>query len=94
MPRIAISAKGETVDFDLLAIKQQLSQSKPSIQVANRQNYIDEKFGRSLDVRPAPVETSSAPDTSAWNVLENPEVMDPVLSDDDIRAQFKKDKAK
>ena len=93
MPRIAISAKGESVDFDLLAIKQQLSQSTPSIQVANRQNYIDEKFGRSLDARPAPVEPS-ATNTASWNVLENPEVMDPVLSDEDIRAQFMKEKSK
>lgn len=95
MAKIAISARGEQVDFDLLTIKQQLASAQAPIQVTNRQNYIDQKFGRSLDVRPvtpnqvAPNPVVAAPAENAdWNVLSNPEAM----SDEQIRAQFKKEK--
>ncbi len=43
MSKIARSAKGEIVDFDLIAIRQQLSEAPATIDVANRRQYIDNK---------------------------------------------------
>jgi hypothetical protein len=45
MSRKARSARGELVDFDLLAIKQQLAQAPAPIGVNDRRRFIDEKDG-------------------------------------------------
>lgn len=39
----AASARGEVVDFDLLLIKQQLADAPQNIEVARRQEFIDNK---------------------------------------------------
>lgn len=41
-----LSAKGETVDFDLLAIKSQMSESPKNEEVVARERFIDKKRRR------------------------------------------------
>lgn len=49
MARMARSARGEVVDFDLIAIRQQLASAPPPIEVTSRREYIDNKeAGRPL----------------------------------------------
>ena len=50
MSRIARSARGEMVDFDLLAIANQLAAAPPPVTVGQRRAFIDEKEG----IRSAP----------------------------------------
>lgn len=45
MSRKARSARGDLVDFDLLAIKQQLAQAPATVGVNDRRRFIDEKDG-------------------------------------------------
>ena len=45
MSKSARSARGETIDFDLLAIKQQLSTTPVPVGVNARRRFIDEKDG-------------------------------------------------
>lgn len=45
MARITTSARGEKVDFDLLAIQQALASAPRPIQVDTRQRFIEEKEG-------------------------------------------------
>lgn len=45
MSKKARSARGELVDFDLLAIKQQLATTPASVSVDQRRKFIDEKDG-------------------------------------------------
>ena len=42
------SARGEVVDFDLLKIKQQIASAPKTIQVQEREAFIDNKFKRRL----------------------------------------------
>jgi len=51
------SARGDVVDFDLLAIKQQLAATPVPVGVSNRRKFIDEKDGvksRARAVQPVP----------------------------------------
>lgn len=45
MSKRSKSARGEIVDFDLLAIKQHLATTPAPISVENRRKFIDEKDG-------------------------------------------------
>jgi len=45
MTRKARSARGEAVDFDLLAIKEQLATTPVPVSVNQRRKFIDEKDG-------------------------------------------------
>ena len=45
MPRIVRSARGELVDFDLIAIANQLAAAPPPVSVNERRQFIDEKDG-------------------------------------------------
>ncbi len=45
MSRKARSARGQVVDFDLLAIKAQLAAAPTSVGVNQRRKFIDEKDG-------------------------------------------------
>lgn len=45
MSKKAVSARGELVDFDLLAIKQQLATTPVPVSVNERRKFIDEKDG-------------------------------------------------
>lgn len=43
MGRVARSAMGQIVDFDLIAIRQQLASAPPPVEVTTRREYIDNK---------------------------------------------------
>lgn len=43
MAKLARSARGQIVDFDLIAIRQQLASSPPPVEVSARREYIDNK---------------------------------------------------
>lgn len=45
MPRIVRSARGQMVDFDLIAIANQLASAPPPVSVNDRRQFIDEKDG-------------------------------------------------
>lgn len=56
------SARGEVVDFDLLMIKQQLAAAPQNIEVARRQDFIDNKEqGKSSRKKPAIEENQPLP---------------------------------
>jgi hypothetical protein len=56
------SARGETVDFDLLMIKQQLAAAPQNIEVARRQTFIDNKEqGKSTRKKPVIEENQPLP---------------------------------
>jgi hypothetical protein len=42
------SARGETVDFDLLRIKQQIASAPKTTNVKAREDFIDQKFKRRI----------------------------------------------
>lgn len=42
------SARGELIDFDLMKIKEQIASNPPSIDVQQRQNFIDKRLRRRL----------------------------------------------
>ena len=53
MSKTARSARGEIIDFDLLAIKQQLATAPVPVGVSARRKFIDEKDGiRTKQVQP------------------------------------------
>jgi hypothetical protein len=53
MSRKTRSARGEVVDFDLIAIKQQLAMAPTPVSVNQRRRFIDEKDGvKSKQVAP------------------------------------------
>ena len=54
MSKRARSARGELVDFDLLAIKQQLASKPVPVSVDERRKFIDEKDGLKSKVTPVP----------------------------------------
>ena len=55
MSKKARSARGEIVDFDLLAIKQQLASKPVPVSVNERRKFIDEKDGlKSKTATPVP----------------------------------------
>jgi len=54
MARRIRSAKGETVDFDLLHIKQQMTSTKPTKSVRARQDFIDRRLRRKIKKAPVP----------------------------------------
>lgn len=72
MGKIARSARGEIVDFDLIAIRQQLASAPPPVEVSARREYIDNKeAGRPMkDTILNPVSVSSEGD--GGDEFENP----------------------
>jgi hypothetical protein len=52
MPQYIRSARGELIDFELLAIKQQLANAPVPKVVEQRKKAIDEKDGVRSDVKP------------------------------------------
>lgn len=71
MARVARSARGEMVDFDILAIKQSLASAPISISTEERRTFIDTKNG----LKPKQVVNNGL------KVLAPEEVSKPVLPD-------------
>ena len=66
------SAKGEIVDFDLLLIKSQLASAPQNLEVARRQEFIDNKEqGKNVRKKVAP-----APVPAQTDIVENVGVND------------------
>jgi hypothetical protein len=55
MSRKTRSARGNVVDFDLLAIKEQLAAKPVPVGVNDRRRFIDEKDGLKSRIKTAPV---------------------------------------
>lgn len=58
MGKKARSAKGETVDFDYLKIKEQLASAPTPMEVKNRQNFIENRLKRRLKKKLPVVESA------------------------------------
>jgi hypothetical protein len=71
MAKVGVSARGELVDFDLLAIKQQLSSKPISVGVNDRRTFIDIKDGIKPKVQNAIQST----------ILEQPVEQQPVIDE-------------
>lgn len=72
MAKLARSARGEVVDFDLIQIRQQLAEAPPTIDVANRRQYIDSKeSGKPMDALLRPIGVT---DSSSTDEFESPEM--------------------
>lgn len=48
MGKMVRSARGQMVDFDVLEIKQQMASAPKPVEVAVREDFIDQKFNRRL----------------------------------------------
>jgi hypothetical protein len=69
MPRVARSAKGRAVDFDMLKIKQQIASAPKPSTVKAREDFIDQKFKRRLKKQKrAVVEKAKVGDTKKETV--------------------------
>lgn len=75
------SARGEVVDFDLLKIKQQIASAPKTIQVQEREDFIDNKFKRRLKRQTN--EVTALAQQSAADVDPNPstDVVDPAATE-------------
>lgn len=72
MSRKTRSARGEVVDFDLLAIKQQLAAKPVPVGVDQRRRFIDEKTGvKAKDAQPTPAPVPDALMIAAQAVEES-----------------------
>lgn len=56
------SARGATVDFDLLRIKQQMASAPKTTTVQAREDFIDQKFKRRLKKMKRDVASTVSPD--------------------------------
>ncbi len=65
MPKLVRSAKGQVIDFELLAIKQQLANSPVPKVVEDRQLAIDIKDGVKTSVAPAADMLAAATEAAA-----------------------------
>lgn len=65
------SARGNLVDFDLLAIKQQLATSPVPVSVKNRRKFIDEKDGIKTRQELPAQNLPSALDVAVLGVVES-----------------------
>ena len=67
------SAKGILVDFDLIKIKQQIASAPPSIDVKNRQDFVEQRLRRRAKQIPKIVDVEQklpTPDTTPSEVIE------------------------
>lgn len=78
MARKAKSMRGETVDFDVLAIKQQIAKKKATEDIENRERFIYSKRRRKAKkVIDSAVQQSSAKPQSATKTAANKPVVKP-----------------
>lgn len=55
MTKLVRTARGELVDFDLIKIKQQLSDAPAPTEVAARENFVEKRLKRKLRTKTVPV---------------------------------------
>lgn len=77
------SARGQTVDFDLLKIKQQIAAAPKTVEVKNRENFIEQRNKRRLKKMAKAV-------TAAVKEV----VVEPVLTTNDSAAESSDDTEK
>lgn len=68
------SARGAVVDFDLLKIKQQIASAPKTVQVQEREDFIDNKFKRRLKRMKADVSVLAA--QNAGEITDAPDATD------------------
>lgn len=54
MTKLVRTARGEMVDFDLIKIKQQLSDAPAPTEVAARENFVEKRLKRKLRTKTVP----------------------------------------
>jgi hypothetical protein len=71
MAKIGQSARGQTVNFDVLSIKQQLASRPAPVSVSNRRKFIDEKDGikRREIIIPTPATSEATPEAPLPSAL-------------------------
>ena len=69
MSRLTRSARGSLVDFDLLAIKQQIAAAPTPVSVDQRRKFIDEKDGLKSKVQVAPQVEEAEEDSPVHEAL-------------------------
>ena len=65
------SARGAIVDFDLMAIKEQMAAAPAPLDVKKRQDFIDRRMRRRLKRKPALQPTIIAPVEPEAKIVEN-----------------------
>ena len=65
------SAKGAMVDFDLMAIKEQMASAPAPLDVRKRQDFIDRRMRRRLKKKPALRPEAVAPVEPTTDIVEN-----------------------
>lgn len=73
MGKTVRSAKGVMVDFDLMAIKEQMASAPAPLDVRKRQDFIDRRMRRRLKKKPALRPEVIAPVESAATIVDNSE---------------------
>lgn len=79
MSKVTRSARGEAIDFDLLAIKQQLASTPAPVNVNARRNFIDERDGirtRENTIYTPPLLSSAQTKAMSQEVLDQDPVED------------------
>lgn len=82
------SARGETVDFDLLKIKEAIASNPPTTEVKARQDFIDKRLRRRIKkVAPVVAVEETLPGTEEIN--EEPKMIDEVVEPPKSRTKQK-----
>jgi len=71
MGRQVRSAKGVVVDFDLIAIKEQMAAAPAPLDVRKRQDFIDRRMRRRLKRKPTTRPDVVAPVVPATDIVDN-----------------------
>ena len=79
MPRNVKTARGESVDFDALILKQQIAQAPMNIEVARRKEFIDAKEGRGRGQRVAAPELVEEEQTDVIALAAEPVEVEPAV---------------
>ena len=82
MAKKSRSAKGVMVDFDLMDIKSQISSTPKTIEVTNRENFIDEKLRRRLQKAKRNLDNPKLPTSTEYVDPVVPATEEPQLDDD------------
>lgn len=70
MTKLVRTARGDLVDFDLIKIKQQLSDAPAPTEVAARENFVEKRLKRKLRSKTVPAVQTDGKDESTEEVSE------------------------